>query len=133
MPDDIVRECLQRVTRQLRDARRELFFVCSKLASAKARIRVWRDRVTEGARRGELKRVTDELTRAYDEGKFEKKTTLWNFLKDLVHATYISDATAPRNRAMRWSESTNRFMSVVRKFGGPRTQKFFYDNIGGPH
>ena len=133
MPDDVARAALARISREKERLRRNCFFLCSKLAATNVRLRAWRDRVKDTARRGELKRVTDELTKAYDDGKFQEKRALWAFIKDLVHSTHLASGDGQRSRGMKWSESTNRFFAVIRKFGGPRTQKFFYDNIGGPH
>lgn len=122
--------------RRLRDQcsslRRRHFWVCAKLVAARAKVRTWRDRAREGALRGDLKKVVDDLTAAFDAGKFTEKRALWNFLKDIVHSVHIGNDDGSRSRGMRWSSSTHRIFAVLRKVGGPRTHKFLYDNVGGP-
>ncbi len=115
------------------DCRRELFFVTSKLAALKAKCRNMKDRLRDALKRGELKKVIDELVAAYEDGKFKGKRSLWNFLKDLVHATHLTKDDGTANRGMRWSEQTSRLFEVLRRFGGPRTYNFFRDNVAAPH
>jgi hypothetical protein len=132
MPTPRLLEAAQALSAKNRAERQRLYYICARLVATNARVRKWRDRALEGAKRGELKKMVDELTTAYEAGKFKEKRALWNFLKDIVHQTHLTDEEGKRSHGMRYSESTSRIYAVLRKIGGPRTQRFIYDNLGGP-
>jgi hypothetical protein len=132
MPQPRLLEAAQALSFKNRAERQKLYYICARLVATNARVRKWRHRALEGAKRGELKKMVDELTTAYEAGKFKEKRALWNFLKDIVHQTHLTNEEGERSRGMRYSESTSRIYAALRKIGGPRTQRFIYDNLGGP-
>ena len=121
--------------RQQAQARRlhwEKFVCCSKLAAAQARVRTWRERARSAAGRGELRTVTDELTLAYQKGHFKGRRALWHFISDLIHASAAEPDKNGNRRKLHWHEGTHRLFGMLRKIGGPRTQRFLVQNLGGP-
>ncbi|MEM7518917.1 MAG: hypothetical protein AAF368_18595 [Planctomycetota bacterium] len=132
MPQDDLLKAARGLAEQREVHRRDCFFLATKLAAAQARAKSWRRRAVESAKRGEVKRLTDELTLAYEKGKFKGKRALLNFLRDMVHSVHLGGNNGERNRRMEWSKSTHRIFAVLTKIGGPRTVNFLYDNIGGP-
>ena len=121
--------------RQQQDCRRlrwEKFLCCAKLSATQARARTWRERARSAAGRGELRTVTDELSLAYQRGHFKGKRVLWHFLSDLIHAVAAEPDKNGRRRKLHWHEGTHRLFGMLRKIGGPRTQRFFVQNLGGP-
>lgn len=122
----------QQQAREVRELKRKQFLLVSSLTAQRARTLSWRLRAREGANRGDVRRVTDELTRAYNDGKFTGKKALWNFLSDLIHCTAAEPRKDGRRAAVRYHGSTHKFFAVLRKLGGPRTQRFITANFGGP-
>lgn len=121
-------DAAQRSAFHLHQERRATFLLCVQLAAANVSRASWRARVKESAGRKDVKKVTDELTKAYEDGKFEGKATLFNFISDLVTTV----ARSGRRGAVKYHKTTHRFFGVLRKLGGPRTQRFMVANLGGP-
>ena len=81
MPQAALLTAARTIKGQRDQYRHDIRFLVSKLAAAQARAKSWRSRVAESAKRGEVKRLTDELTAAYAGGKFKGKRALFNFSK----------------------------------------------------
>lgn len=123
-------ELAQSQAQELRSLKKQQFFLVSKLAASQASRMSWKARCRNAAGRGDVRRVTDELTKAYEDGKFEGKTALWNFLSDLIHCAASEPDKNGRRATIRYHGSTHRFFAVLRKLGGPRTQRFITANFG---
>ena len=122
----------QQQARELREMKRKQFLLIASLAAQRARALSWRHRAREGAGRGDVRRVTDELTKADADGKFTGKKALWNFLTDLIHCAAAEPRKDGSRAAVRYHGTTHKFFAMLRKLGGPRTQRFITANFGGP-
>ena len=65
-------------------------------------------------------------------GHFKGRRVLWHFLQDLIHAAAAEPDKNGKRRSLHWHEGTHRLFGMLRKFGGPRTQRFLVTNLGGP-
>ena len=102
-------ELAQSQAQELRSLKKQQFFLVSKLAASQASRMSWKARCRNAAGRGDVRRVTDELTKAYEDGKFEGKTALWNFLSDLVHCAASEPDKNGRRATIKYHGSTHRF------------------------
>ena len=106
-------ELAQSQAQELRSLKKQQFFLVSKLAASQASRMSWKARCRNAAGRGDVRRVTDELTKAYEDGKFEGKTALWNFLSDLIHCAASEPDKNGRRATIRYHGSTHRFFCRV--------------------
>ena len=109
------------------------WLLVTKLAAFRARVLSLKEKVAGAALRGDLRKLTDDLTKAWDDGKFESRRHLFDFIADLTHSVVLTDDDAgKRSKNMRWHESSHRIFQVMTKLGGPRTQRFIAANLESP-
>lgn len=109
------------------------WLLATKLAAIRARARSLRDKVAGAALRGDLRKLTDDLAKAWDDGKFKSRRHLFDFIADLTHSVVLTDDDAgKRSKNMKWHESSHRIFQVMTKIGGPRTQRFIAANLESP-
>lgn len=108
------------------------FQLCAKLAAARASRGTWQQKAKSAGGRGEVKRMTDELVKAFEDGKFEKKRALFHFLQDMIHSVAAEPNKRGHRAKIHWHGATHKLFMMLRKLGGPRTQRFVTVNLGGP-
>lgn len=119
---------------KLRDARDQierykskLFLLSSELARVKTRAKSLKDEIKEFSKRGDIKAISYNIAKAYDEGKLKDKTGLIDILGT------ISNNLRRKKKGKRYSNSTKDFYEVLLTMGGPRLCDFVSKNLDGPH
>ena len=130
------RDGLLTVARRASEQKRALgwhnYTLAARLAGAKASRESWRAKAKNAGGCGEVKKVADELVAAHKKGRFDGKRALFHFITDLVRFVGAEPDKNGHHGHVRWHESTHRFFQILRKLGGPRTQRFMVANFGGP-
>lgn len=85
------------------------------------------EKVKESAARGQVRQITDDSIKAYDNGSLKGKETLVNFVSDIAR-----NLVAKGKGGRRLHGSTKRVFEVVKQWGGPRTHQFIIANFEGP-
>ena len=82
----------------------EKFRACAKLAALRARASTWRERARRAAGCGELQKLLDEITLAYQRGHFKGKRTMFHFLQDMVHSVAAEPNKNQGRVSIHWHE-----------------------------
>lgn len=83
--------------------------------------------------RQDVKKFTKELQFIAQRGSLEDKRVMWSYLKDVVHAEFLTSKKGPTgSRGMRWSKDVLDFTSSQKLMAGKRLPAHLKENIGGP-
>ena len=104
----------------------KLFFETSTNLRLKMRLRNLKEKLEEHAKRGSMKAICHNLEKASEQGLFNDKTVLKDFL------TTISQNLHVKKQGKRYKASTKLFFEVVLIWGGPRLATFVASNLFGP-
>ena len=104
----------------------KLFFETSRNLRLKMRLRNLKGKLEEYAKRGSMKAICHNLEKASEQGLFNDKTVLRDFL------TTISKNLHVKKQGKRYKASTKLFFEVVLIWGGPRLATFVASNLFGP-
>ena len=122
-------EIVEKVTQQrakLDSLESKLFFETSRNLRLKMRQRNLKEKLEEYAKRGSMKAICHNLEKASEQGLFNDKTVLRDFL------TTISKNLHVKKQGKRYKASTKLFFEVVLIWGGPRLATFVASNLFGP-
>ena len=98
------------------------------------RVRKLQERLDEFAGRGDVKAIISDIVKVERAGKWQQRPALFSFIRDLIHAFSLRDgAEGKRSANMRWATSSKRIFAVMRKYGGPRTTRFWHETLEAPH
>ena len=101
----------------------KLFFETSRNLRLKMRLRNLKEKLEEYAKRGSMKAICHNLEKASEQGLFNDKTVLRDFL------TTISKNLHVKKQGKRYKASTKLFFEVVLIWGGPRLATFVASNL----
>ena len=85
-----------------------------------------KEKLEEYAKRGSMKAICHNLEKASEQGLFNDKTVLRDFL------TTISKNLHVKKQGKRYKASAKLFFEVVLIWGGPRLATFVASNLFGP-
>ena len=98
-----------------------------------ARVRKLDERLGEYASRGDVKALISDVVAIERDGKWEQRPELFQFVRDVIHAYKLRDgAEGKHSKGMRWHTASKRIFCVLRKYGGPRTQRFLHETLEAP-
>ena len=144
-------------------ARRERTWHIFKICALTSRVKTLREKAVESCKRGDVRRLIDDLQYCAAQGKVERKQVLFNFISDAVRSvrswtswtsiscvikkTPPSSLTPPSpvdvlplllqvrldGKMSHYHESTHRCYEILKHYGGPRSHRFIEANLAGPH
>ena len=124
---DEVLNKLKEAKEQISCFRSKVFLLGSNLARLRQKASSLRDTVKEFSRRGDIKAISYNVAKAFDEGKLKEKQGLVDILST------ISRNLRKKKEGKRYSSSTKDFYEVLLTMGGPRLCDFVAQNLDGPH
>ena len=105
----------------------DLFLLEQKALRLKLRVRSLKERLTEFSRRGDMKAICHQLTKADEKGLLKEKRVLMDTLETVSKNFYVKGKTGQR-----YKRSVKQFYESLLIMDGPRECNFVAINLEGP-